>query len=193
MKCKKENHHALIVGSSKATGFIAGADIETFKTVQDNNEGIALIKQGQSVFNRLAALPCPTVAMIDGICLGGGLELALACSYRVAEQTPKTRLGLPEVKLGIQPGWGGTLRLPRLINPLHALDMMLSGRLVKSKLAYRWGLVDAIVPARQLKQAASQYALADKITKKIIGFLFKLLAMSFVGWMVDPKKITRKR
>ena len=97
--------------------------------------------------------------MIDGFCLGGGLELALACRYRVAEESAKTRLGLPEVKLGIHPGWGGTVRLPRLIGALQGLNLILSGRTVSGKAAAKMGLVDVAVPKRQLAHAAKYYIL----------------------------------
>src|SRR5205085_6138759 len=99
----------------------------------------------------------PVVAMIDGFCLGGGLELVLACHYRVAEESSKTRLGLPEVKLGIHPGWGGTVRLPRLIGSPQALNLILNGHTVSGKAAAKLGFVDAAVPRRQLVHAAKYY------------------------------------
>ena len=105
--CAAEPPRAVVIGSSKKTGFIAGADVSQFKTLSSVEEAIALIQQGQQVCDNLAALPMPTIAMIEGFCLGGGLELSLACRYRIAETGEKTRLGLPEVKLGIHPGWGG--------------------------------------------------------------------------------------
>jgi 3-hydroxyacyl-CoA dehydrogenase/enoyl-CoA hydratase/3-hydroxybutyryl-CoA epimerase len=112
----------------------------------------------------LAALRFPTIAWISGFCLGGGLELALACQYRVAEDSPKTRLGLPEVMLGIHPGWGGTVRLPLLIGTLAAMDFILTGRAVPAKVAYKLGLVDACVPKRQALTAVLHYANLKKHT-----------------------------
>ena len=107
---------AIIITSAKK-GFIAGADIEQFKTLESAEEATQLIQYGQEVFNKLEKLKTPTIALISGFCLGGGLELALSCKYRIAEDSDKTRIGLPEVKLGIHPGWGGTVRLPRSPSP----------------------------------------------------------------------------
>ncbi|MBB70907.1 MAG: crotonase [Legionellales bacterium] len=149
----------LIIRSGKDTGFIAGADVEQFGKIKDINEAVDLVRQGQKVLDRLAALSMPTVAMIEGFCLGGGLELSLACRYRVAENSRKTRLGLPEVLLGIHPGWGGTVRLPQLIGILPAMDLILSGRTVSANAAAKMGVVDAAVPKRQLERAARYYVL----------------------------------
>ena len=104
---------ALVIRSGKASGFIAGADVEEFRTVANADAAVAIVRRGWDTFNRLASVPFPTLALIRGFCLGGGLELALACRYRVAVDVPSTRLGLPEVLLGIVPGWGGIRRLPR--------------------------------------------------------------------------------
>ncbi|TAK73210.1 MAG: crotonase, partial [Gammaproteobacteria bacterium] len=106
-------HKGVIITSAKKSGFIAGADISQFTQFKDIDAAYEVLARGQHIFNKLEALKVPTVAMIDGFCLGGGMELALACRYRVAEES--ARLGLPEVKLGIHPGWGGTVRLPRLV------------------------------------------------------------------------------
>lgn len=148
----------LIFYSLKSTGFIAGADIEQFTALTTVDAAFDLIRRGQRLYDQLAALPIPTVALIDGFCLGGGLELALACRYRVAEDSTKTRLGLPEVMIGIHPGWGGSVRLPALIGAPQAMDLILSGRSVTAKAAKHMGLVDAVVPRRQLKIAAHHYA-----------------------------------
>lgn len=147
----------VILYSAKDHGFIAGADVEQFTHFKNTEDATKLIQMGQQVLNQLAALSIPTVAMIEGFCLGGGLELALACRYRVVEQSEKTRLGLPEVLIGIFPGWGGSVRLPRLIGAPQAMDMMLSGRAVSAKAAFKMGLVDAAVPKRQLQRAALYY------------------------------------
>jgi 3-hydroxyacyl-CoA dehydrogenase/enoyl-CoA hydratase/3-hydroxybutyryl-CoA epimerase len=144
----------VIIASRKSTGFIAGADIEQFTHFSNREEALSLIRKGQSVINRLAALSIPTVAMVKGFCLGGGFELVLACTYRVAEDSPKTRFGLPEVLLGIHPGWGGTIRLPRLIGAIQAMDLILSGRTVDAKTAKAMGVVDMVVADRYLKKAA---------------------------------------
>ncbi len=149
----------LVIYSAKANGFIAGADVKEFTALNNFEEATELVGRGQAVLNRLEALPFPTVAMIHGFCLGGGMELALACRYRVAEDDPRTRLGLPEVKLGIHPGFGGTVRLPPLIGAPLAMDLMLSGRTVEARQAQKMGLVDYAVPARQLRRAAESMVL----------------------------------
>ena len=148
-----------IIASAKKTGFIAGADVNLFTQIKEKQEIVAILTQGQHIFQQLESLPLPVVAMIDGFCLGGGLELALACHYRVAEDSPKTRLGLPEVKLGIHPGWGGSVRLPRYIGVLPGLNMILSGQTVTAKTAAKLGFVEAAVPKRHLERAAKSYLL----------------------------------
>lgn len=147
----------LVIQSGKQSGFIAGADVQQFKNIENPEAAFNLIRQGQMVFEELANLPFPTVALIQGFCLGGGLELALACRYRIAIEDFKTRLGLPEVLLGIHPGWGGTVRLPQLVGGVKAMDLILSGRTVGAREAYKMGLVDALVPLRQGVIAAQHY------------------------------------
>ncbi|MBI5612400.1 MAG: enoyl-CoA hydratase/isomerase family protein [Gammaproteobacteria bacterium] len=149
-----------IIRSAKPHGFIVGADVTEFQKITDADRAAELARTGQRLFDRIEALPYPTVAVIHGNCLGGGLELALACTYRVAREDEGTRLGLPEVRLGIHPGFGGSVRLPRLIGHLPALDLMLTGRAVSSRAARRLGLVDECVPERHLLRAA--HALIDK-------------------------------
>ncbi len=156
--CAARNPKALIIFSAKNSGFIAGADVNQFKGLEVVELSAQLIHLGQKVLNQLAALPFTTIAWVSGFCLGGGLELALACRYRIAEDSPKTRLGLPEVMLGIHPGWCGTVRLPRLIGSLAAMDFILTGRAVSAKAAYKLGLVDASVPKRQALTAVLHYA-----------------------------------
>lgn len=144
----------LIIRSGKPGGFILGADVREFQKITDAARAAELARAGQHVYNRLAQLPFPSVAVIHGFCLGGGLELALACRYRVAREDPGTRLGLPEVRLGIHPGFAGSIRLPRLIGHLPALDLMLTGRTVSAREAVRLGLVDEALPERHLLHAA---------------------------------------
>lgn len=153
---EKEPPRGLIICSDKPNGFIAGADIKEFSALKDISDGIALVRRAQKVLDRLEAQSYPTLALIHGFCLGGGLELALACRYRIAEDDPKTRLGLPEVKLGIHPGFGGTVRLPPLIGAPAAMDMILSGKTLSARAAARLGVIDYAVPGRQLKTAAWQ-------------------------------------
>ena len=122
--------------------FIAGADIAEIKDLTDPVDARSKASMGQDVFNVLENLPFPTIAAIRGACLGGGLELALACTYRVASDHPKTVLGLPEVTLGIVPGFGGTQRLPRLVGLEEGLNLILKGKFVAPRAAYRSKLID---------------------------------------------------
>jgi 3-hydroxyacyl-CoA dehydrogenase/enoyl-CoA hydratase/3-hydroxybutyryl-CoA epimerase len=151
----------VVVRSAKKNGFIAGADIKEFTSFRDASDAYALIRAGQEVLDRLEALPCPTVAAIHGFALGGGLELALACRYRVAVGDDRLSLGVPEVQLGIHPGFGGTVRLPRLIGVQPAMKMLLTGRPVRSDKALQIGIVDRLVNAADLENAAR-----DMIAKK---------------------------
>jgi len=144
----------LIIYSGKPQGFIAGADVKEFTALKDTDQAMALLARAHSTFDRLESLPFPTLCLIHGYCLGGGLELALACRYRVARDDPSTRLGLPEVKLGIHPGFGGTMRAIRLLGPMAAMDLMLTGRTVDARRAAKMGLVDHAVPERHLRHAA---------------------------------------
>ena len=154
-----EPPRAVILRSAKAAGFIAGADVREFRAFAERGETLDAIRRGHRVFARLAALPMPTVAAIHGHCMGGGLELALACRYRIASDDPKTRLGVPEVKLGIQPGWGGTARLPHLVGAPAAFDMMLTGRGLSASNARAIGLVDKVCSAAELPARATELAL----------------------------------
>jgi 3-hydroxyacyl-CoA dehydrogenase/enoyl-CoA hydratase/3-hydroxybutyryl-CoA epimerase len=143
----------LVIRSGKANGFIAGADVDEFGGVKDEAGAIAIVKRGWDTFERLAHVKYPTLALIRGFCLGGGLELALACRYRVVVDEPGTRLGLPEVMLGIVPGWGGIKRLPRLIGAPAALDLLLTGKTIDARRAKRLGLADECVPVRVMENA----------------------------------------
>jgi len=146
----------LVLRSAKTSGFIAGADIKEFAEFDAKGNVNDAIRRGQQVFQRIAELPCPTVAAIHGFCMGGGTEIALACRYRVASSDASTRIGLPEVKLGIFPGWGGSVRLPRLVGAPAAFDMMLTGRSLSASAARGIGLVDKVVdPASLLEEAAT--------------------------------------
>ncbi len=149
---------AVVVWSAKKNGFIAGADIGEFRGIETPEQGYTLIRGGQQVLERLERLPCPTVAAIHGFALGGGLELALACTYRIAAKDPKVSLGFPEVQLGIHPGFGGTVRAPRVIGGRAALDMSLTGKPVRAERALELGLVDRLAPLEELKTAAAALA-----------------------------------
>jgi 3-hydroxyacyl-CoA dehydrogenase/enoyl-CoA hydratase/3-hydroxybutyryl-CoA epimerase len=156
---RAQNPRGLVILSDKKNGFIAGADIEEFTRIKSEAQALELIHLGQSVFNHLAELTFPTVACIHGFCLGGGTELSLACRYRVARDDPGTRLGLPEVRLGIHPGFGGSVRLTPLVGGIKAMDLMLTGRTIDGRQAKRIGLVDRVSPERHLRSAARRLVL----------------------------------
>ncbi len=149
---------ALLIRSAKPGNFIAGADIDELATLADPKAAAELSRGGQQILQRLENLSIPTLAVIAGTCLGGGLELALACDHRVASKDPSTRLGLPETRLGILPGLGGTVRLPRLIGLQPALDLILSGRQVKAGRAVKLGLVDRAFEAQGFETEVTKLA-----------------------------------
>lgn len=151
---------ALVIRSSKESGFCAGADVEAIGSVKDRAEGARLAAFGQAAYAAIERLPVPVVAAVHGPCLGGGLELALACRAIVAANEPKTKLGLPETQLGIIPGFGGTQRLPRKVGLLSALDLILTGRQLSAKKALAIELADDIVCPFKLVEAAEAHALA---------------------------------
>ena len=143
----------LIIRSAKQSGFIFGADINEFLKITSAEEGAELARRGQGFMNRIENLGCATVALIHGPCMGGGTELALACDYRIALDDDRTQIGLPEVQLGINPGFGGTVRMPKVIG-MAALELMMTGRPLRARAARRLGLVDDAVPERYLLKAA---------------------------------------
>jgi len=142
--------------SDKKSGFIAGADIKEFTKIDGIDQAVKHVQRGQKIMDDIAELKCPTVAMIHGFCMGGGFELALACDYRIVDDGPKTRLSLPEVQLGIHPGFGGTVRLPRLIGAPAAMDIMLTGKPINARKAKKLGMIDYAVPTRQLIPATKK-------------------------------------
>jgi len=166
----------VVFRSGKANGFIAGADLKEFQEFDRKGTVNDAIRRGQAVFQKIAELPCPTVAAIHGFCMGGGTELALACDYRVASNDPSTRIGLPETQLGIFPGWGGSARLPRLVGAPAAMDMMLTGRRLAAKAARNIGLVDKLAEPAVLEDVAA--ALALKGLERPFGQRFK-------GWATN--------
>jgi 3-hydroxyacyl-CoA dehydrogenase/enoyl-CoA hydratase/3-hydroxybutyryl-CoA epimerase len=151
---KESRLKGVIVISAKKSIFIAGADLQTLLRQAQTGEMRAFIAEGQRVFNRLTALKIPTVAAIHGACAGGGYEITLACDYRVASDAPATRIGLPETTLGLVPAWGGATRLPRLIGPDKAAEVILKGKLYPAAEALKLGLVDEVVAQEQLLEAA---------------------------------------
>lgn len=165
---------ALIFRSGKSAGFIAGADIQEFTQLDTPEKGLELVTRGWNLFNRLAAVRYPTLALVRGHCLGGGLELALACRYLLAVDEPGTKMGLPEVMLGIFPGWGGMLRLPQRVGPQAALDMMLTGKTVDAQRAKRMGLADDCIPPRVMERAA-RIMVVSNTPRRPSSFLQRML------------------
>ncbi len=160
---------AMIIRSGKSNGFIAGADVREFQQIENVDSGRKLIERGWNLLNRIEKLPFPSLALIHGPCLGGGLELALSCRYRIAVETPKPVIGLPEVKLGIFPAWGGLMRLPKLIGPQQALNMMLTGRTLDGRKAKAAGIVDLFVAPRVAEKSAVDLVTSGKPARTARG------------------------
>ena len=170
----------VVVLSGKKSGFVAGADIKEFTGITDAESGYRLIHGGQQVLDRLEALPCPTVAAIQGFALGGGLELALACRYRVAVGDDKLSLGLPEVLLGIHPGFGGTVRTVRIAGVRPAMEMMLTGKPLRAEAALRVGLVDKLVTDPEQLRAAARDFILQRPPRRQAPFGQRILSSALV-------------
>jgi 3-hydroxyacyl-CoA dehydrogenase / enoyl-CoA hydratase / 3-hydroxybutyryl-CoA epimerase len=155
----------VVVRSGKPGSFIAGADVQAIGSITDRPRALALVRRAHAALQRLATLPAPTVAAIDGVCLGGGTEIALACDSRIASEEAHTQIGLPEVLLGIIPGFGGTTRLPRLIGLTGALDLILTGRALDARRAEKLGLIARAVPAAWLVEQAEAHL--AKLAKRL--------------------------
>jgi 3-hydroxyacyl-CoA dehydrogenase/enoyl-CoA hydratase/3-hydroxybutyryl-CoA epimerase len=166
LEAKKDQITGLIIHSLKEDNFVAGADVRMIEACDTAEQAQSLAVQGQKIFSQLSALPFAVVAAVHGPCLGGGLELALACDYRVCSNSDKTRLGLPEVQLGLLPGSGGTQRLPRLIGLLPSLDIILTGKQLRAKKALKLGIADAAVPLSVLLDVAKTFAYKKKPKRK---------------------------
>ncbi len=149
---------SVVFWSGKPDSFFAGADVSEIAAIESPEEGAMGSRRGQAVFARIEAIGIPTIAAIHGVCVGGGLELALACDYRLASDHDKTRLGLPEILLGILPAWGVTTRLPGLVGLRKALDLILSGKNLDPARARRAGLVDVVLPWPIFRDAVSGFA-----------------------------------
>ena len=166
----------VVIRSGKPAGFVVGADLKEFEGFERSGNVLDQIRNGQRVFERLARLPCPTAVAIHGHCMGGGTEMALACKLRVASRDPSTKIGLPEIKLGIIPGWGGTSRLPYLIGAPKALELMLTGSALSADKAKAIGLIDVITTPELLVETAK------KLVRKRIA---RPLAQRALAWATN--------
>ena len=146
----------VVFRSRKPDCFLAGADVAAIASLTEESEVGTILERGQTLMSSIEQLALPTLAVIDGACMGGGMELALACNYRVATESKKTRMALPEVKLGLLPAWGGTQRLPQLIGLRSALEMMLTGKSLSSRRALRLGLIDSVLSGDNLELELEQ-------------------------------------
>ena len=181
----------LIIRSAKE-GFIAGADVEEFTRFETPEDMMSFVKLGWDTFQQLHDLPFPTTAMIAGFCMGGGLELALACRYRIALDDPKTRIAFPEVMVGVIPAWHGVQWLPRLVGPAAALDMLLTGKALDAKRAKRIGLVDQAVPLRILANTARMVTLEARPRRSLALAQRAMLALKpLLAWQAR-KQVARK-
>ena len=144
----------IIIGTANC--FLAGMDVSVIQGLSSESEAITGCEAGQTVFNKLEDLKVPTMARVDGICLGGGCEMILACDKIIASDNPKTAIGLPEVMLGVLPGFGGTYRLPKKVGLPNSLDMILTGKQVRSRKAKKIGLVEAVMPKERLLELANE-------------------------------------
>lgn len=193
---RRSDIKALVFLSAKEDNFIAGADVSEIRDITDPNEGAEKARQGQAIFQKIHDLPFPVVAAIQGACVGGGLELALACHFRIARISPKTKIGLPEVKLGILPGFGGTQRLPRLIGIQRSLKLILTGKLVDARMAGRMGIVDKVLPPDYpfsfMKAAAEEFGLAMLQNFKRGAYLQKRNAKRLHAIFLESNSFGRK-
>ncbi len=187
-----EQIKALVITSAKEGNFIAGADLKSFEGLFKNFDlARQMIEKGHSVFNKLENLPFPSIAVINGVCLGGGMELALACTYRIVGDHSKTMLGLPETNLGIYPGWGGTQRLPRLVGLMQGLKMVLSGQRVDAKKAYKIHLADAIAASGFIESKIEQFVEKVLTQKGKNAILSQRKPKGLMSWLFERNPIGR--
>jgi 3-hydroxyacyl-CoA dehydrogenase/enoyl-CoA hydratase/3-hydroxybutyryl-CoA epimerase len=174
---EKKPPKGLIIASKKEAGFLAGADISEFTGLTTHEQVMEKLQRGQNLFLRIERLKCTTVAAIHGHCMGGGTELALGCDYRVADEANECKIGLPEVKLGIHPGYGGAVRLPRLIDDFQALMLMVAGRVINGKAAGKLGMVDVATQRRHLYDVARKIASGELKPSRRTTLVSRLLAI----------------
>ncbi len=175
----------LIINSAKPDVFIAGADINEIRDIQDAADGESKAKLGQSILHKIAQLKIPSIAIVHGAALGGGLELALACTYRIVTDHPKTVLGLPEVNLGIIPGFGGTQRLPKLIGLSRSLPIILTGKAIKGSQALKLGLADVCCSKAYIPQKLEELVATIKTKKGPADIRQRRQLKGLAGWFLD--------
>ncbi|MDB5309003.1 MAG: fadJ [Gemmataceae bacterium] len=179
-RLERQPPRVVVFRSGKPSGFLAGADLRRIQQIQTEEEVRGVLAAGHELFDRIERLPCPTVAVIHGPCLGGGLEFALACRYRLARDDAQTRIGLPEVQLGLIPGWGGTQRLPRVVGLRQALRMILEGTTLSAAKAAAVGLVDLAVPTAEFETEVNRF-----VDDRLAGKSARRPTRGLVGVMLD--------
>lgn len=195
---QESDYQVLVFRSKKKNVFIIGADVHEFSALKTPQQALKFVQYGQSVMDKIEHLPMQTIALIDGFCLGGGLELALACHYCIVSDNEKVKLGLPEIKLGIHPGYGGSVRSVKRLGVLKAMDLMLSGRFVSAYQAKKMGLVDAIIPQRHLLESIDTFLLQQKHHSKrlslttILNKIIELPVLRHIVAQIMYKKLQQK-
>ena len=182
----------LVIRSAKAGGFIAGADVREFAALENEQRAVEMVRSAQHILDRIESLPCPTVAIINGFALGGGFELALACRYRIGIRSDKLSVGLPEVMLGIHPGFGGTVRAVRLAGVRAAMQMMLTGKNLRGEQAKRAGLLDRLVYPADAEAAAREF-IARRPKPRRAPFLDRLLSLPLLRSVVRRTLLAQVR
>ena len=180
---KQPDLSLVVFRSGKPSGFLAGADVPHIQAIATPEAAEQALKQGQSLFNSVARLPMPTVAVLHGVCLGGGLEFAMACKFRIAVDSAATKMGLPETQLGLIPGWGGTQRLPAIVGLTQAMKMILEGSQLSAKEAFNAGLVDALASTEN-----TDADIKDFIEKCRSSSPTKRHGRGFWKWMVEKTR-----
>lgn len=188
LKEEQSSLKGVIFFSHRPGCFLAGADISMISSLKTEAEAASGAEKGQLLYNKIEDLTVPTVACVDGVCLGGGLELVMSCRAIICSDNPKTQLGLPEVKLGILPGFGGTYRLPRRVGLPNSLDMILSGKTLNAKKAYKMGLVEAVYPAERLLKMATQHFSSQAKKESLKESLGSLATDNFISRKVIFQK-----
>jgi 3-hydroxyacyl-CoA dehydrogenase/enoyl-CoA hydratase/3-hydroxybutyryl-CoA epimerase len=193
---EQETPKAVVFRSNKPSGFLAGADVKRIQRIPTKDEARSVQAIGQQLFDRIERLRCPTIAVIHGVCLGGGLEFALSCRHRVARDDSQTKIGLPEVQLGLIPGWGGTYRLPRLVGLRQALRMILEGSALSASKAANVGLVDSAFNASTFESDVQRFVqdrlVGGELTRRSRGLLGTILEGTAPGRSIVMSTAKRK-